>query len=118
MFFGLKTGFWIRATLRRLNQNGLTAAIAQKGDEDAGSIFIVLASKDGHRAILQEQDTHWHRQEFHSTETETAAQQTTQYLERQKNIDPDLWIIEIDVTDITYPLEKELGTRRFHETGS
>ncbi|MUG89694.1 DUF1491 family protein [Bombella sp. ESL0385] len=114
MVHGLKSGFWIRATLRRLNQNGLIAVIAHKGDEDAGSIFIILTARDGQTAILQEDDTSWHRHNFTATATESTLQQAMHYLERQKRFDPDLWIIEIDVPDITHPLEKELGTRRIH----
>ncbi|MCX5616221.1 DUF1491 family protein [Bombella sp. TMW 2.2559] len=113
MPYGLKTGFWVRATLRRLNQNGLIAAVARKGDEDAGSIFIVLNGRDGRTAILREQDNTWCRQSFESDDTGSAAMQASAYLERQERYDPDLWIIEIDVRDSTHPLENEIGTRRF-----
>lgn len=113
MTYGLKTGFWVRALLRRLNQNGLIAAIARKGDEDAGSIFIVLSDRDGKTAILREQGDTWYRQSFEDNDAESAAMQAATYLDRQKRYDPDLWIIEIDVQDSSHPLENEIGTRRF-----
>lgn len=114
MMYGLKAGFWVRATLRRLNQEGLIAVVAQKGDEDAGSIFIILTDRQNRIAILREQGDTWHRQSFEDTETASAAMHATDYMERQKRYDPDLWIIEIDVPDSTAPLETKLGTRRFN----
>lgn len=113
MMYGLKAGFWVRATLRRFNQDGLMAVIAHKGDEDAGSIFIMLTDRQGRIAILQEQGDTWHRQSFEDSEAESALMQASSYMERQKRYDPDLWIIEIDVPDSSTPLEHELGTRRF-----
>lgn len=113
MPYGLKTGFWVRATLRRLNQNGLVALIAHKGDEDAGSIFITLSGRDGRTAVLREQGDTWYRQTFEDGETGSAAMQASAYLDRQKRYDPDLWVIDIDVQDSSQPLEKEIGTRRF-----
>lgn len=111
MVYGLKTGCWVRATLRRLNQNGLIAVIAHKGDEDAGSVFIVLNGREGKVAILREQSATWHRQSFEDTDEESAMMQANAYLERQKRYDPDLWIIEIDVQDSAHPLENDIPTR-------
>ncbi|OOL18263.1 hypothetical protein AL01_05520 [Bombella intestini] len=113
MFYGLKTGFWVRATLRHLNQNGLVAVLAHKGDEDAGSVFIVLNGRDGKIAVVREQGATWHRQAFEDNGEESAMVQATAYLERQKRYDPDLWIIEVDVLDSAHPLENEMPTRRF-----
>ncbi len=113
MPYGLKSGFWVRATLRRLNQNGLIAAILHKGDEDAGAIFITLADRQGKVSILREDGSSWQRQNFQDNDTASAAMQVNDYLERQKKYDPDLWIIEIDVADSSHPLEKELSSRRF-----
>ena len=112
MAYGLKSGFWVRATLRRLNQNGLIAAIVHKGDEDAGAIFITLADRHGKASILREDGTSWQRQNFQDSDTASAAMQVYDYLERQKKYDPDLWIIEIDVADSTHPFEKELPSRK------
>ncbi|MUH02241.1 DUF1491 family protein [Bombella sp. ESL0387] len=116
MFHGLKTGFWVRATLRHLNQNGLMAVLVRKGDEDAGSVFIMLNGRDGRIAILREQGATWLRQTFEDSDTESAMMQANTYLERQKRYDPDLWIMEVDVPDSTHPLEHDITTRRFsHE---
>ncbi|MXV35602.1 MULTISPECIES: DUF1491 family protein [unclassified Saccharibacter] len=110
--FGLKSGFWIRATMRRLNDEGTPALIVQKGDEDAGSIFITLTDPSGSRVILQEQGTSWRRHEFDHDETQNASEKADLYLERQKRYDPDLWIIEVDVKNCADPFEKSLGSRK------
>lgn len=111
--FGLKSGFWIRATLRRLNQEGTPALIVQKGDEDAGSIFITLTDPSGQRVVLQEHGSSWRRHEFNTHDTPHSPEQDVfSYLERQKRYDPDLWIIEVDVKNCADPFEKTLGSRK------
>lgn len=112
MPYGLKAGLWIRATLRRFNQNGQPALILKKGDEDAGAIFILLTDAAGQAAILQEHGDYWRRHDMKADTPHALAEAIETFLDRQKRFDPDLWVIEITVKDVASPLETLLETRK------
>lgn len=110
--FGLKSGFWIRATLRRLNHEGIFSLIVHKGDEDAGSIFIILSDVHNNMVVLQEHGISWRRHTFEEKTTHCISEQVNTYLDRQKKYDPDLWIIEINVKNCSDLIEHSLGSRK------
>ncbi|MXV43833.1 DUF1491 family protein [Saccharibacter sp. 17.LH.SD] len=114
MSLSLKSGFWIRALLRRFDQNGDSAMIVHKGNDDAGSIFIILRDRSNNMVVLQEYGSSWRRHHFDTNDDETRPieEQVDTYLQRQKKYDPDLWIIELGVRDISRPLEYSLGSRK------
>lgn len=92
----LKTGLWVRALLRRFSQECTDAVLLKKGDEDAGSVLVVLATTQGDYAVLREQagqTKYWQRHDFKTNSPSYA--DVLAYLERQKHYDPDLWIIEL-----------------------
>ncbi|MDF7674149.1 DUF1491 family protein [Acetobacteraceae bacterium ESL0709] len=115
MPYGLKAGLWVRATLRRFNQNGQPALIIKKGDEDAGAIFILLTDTNGQAAILQEYGNSWRRHELKADTPFELAENMEIFFDRQKRFDPDLWIIEITVKDVASPLETLLETRKISD---
>jgi len=43
----LKSGIWVAAYLRRLNVEGLFAAVRRRGAEEAGAVFIKVSRLDG-----------------------------------------------------------------------
>lgn len=102
----LKTGLWVRAVLRRISSDGTSAMVLKKGDEDAGAVLIVLADRSGGTGVLREDGTSWARVDA------TDAASVDAYLERQKKYDPDLWIIELEMRDVSQPIERTLGSRR------
>ncbi|KXV00756.1 hypothetical protein AD929_09155 [Gluconobacter potus] len=102
----LKTGLWVRAVLRRISSDGTSAMVLKKGDEDAGAVLIVLADRSGGTGVLREDGNGWARVDA----TDPAG--VDAYLERQKKYDPDLWIIELEMRDVSQPIERTLGSRR------
>ncbi|WP_040509677.1 DUF1491 family protein [Gluconobacter morbifer] len=103
----LKTGLWVRAVMRRISSDGDTAAmVLKKGDEDAGAVLFVLSDRAGHVGALREDGSHWERANV------TDGPSLEAYLARQKQYDPDLWIIELEMKDISHPVERTLGSRR------
>lgn len=122
----LKSGLWIRALLRRFDAQGRSAMVLRKGDEDAGATLIVLTERSGRTVLLQERREGWKRHDFalpaRASASDTSekpeeyphdiAARMTEWIARQTEIDPDLWVVELDVPDITEPLETTLDTRR------
>jgi len=102
----LKTGLWVRAVLRRISSDGTSAMVLKKGDEDAGAVLIVLTDRSGGLGVLREDGSDWARVDATNPASVDA------YLERQKKYDPDLWIIELEMRDVSQPVERTLGSRR------
>ncbi|UMM64367.1 DUF1491 family protein [Aristophania vespae] len=115
MAYGLKAGLWVRATLRRFNQNGDSALIVKKGDENAGVIFILLTDQQQRSAILQETGHVWRRHNFEADSAHAYAEKIDSFFKKQIRFDPDLWIIEISVKNIDHPVETLLDTRKLAE---
>ena len=101
----LKTGIWIKAQLRLCDQALLPAVIVRRGDEDAGQVLIkhnrlgrgcwLLARRfnmDGERIWAQ----------VAGSEDFAAERECDAYIERELDIDPDLWVVEIEDTEGVY----------------
>jgi hypothetical protein len=103
----LKTEIWVKAYLRVRSAEGVSAMVVRHGDDDAGAVFIKVATLDGRAALygpapsgfepshpgLQGIDRRW--VPHLATPTTTEADVDT-YLSRQADFDPDLWVIEIE----------------------
>jgi hypothetical protein len=98
----IKSEIWVRAYLRRCQSEGVPIVIVRRGDEAAGAIFICVDRLDGTVSLygpapagLTESDTErqWVRC-FDSLAVVEA--EANRYLARQREFDPDLWIIEIE----------------------
>jgi len=98
----LKSKLWVQAHVRRCNDAGLSAMLVQSGNEDAGDIFIKSNYLDGTATIYgaapggahdENGERRWSQplgqKPLPETEVDT-------YLERQRQYDPDFWIIEIE----------------------
>ena len=101
----LKTGIWIKAQLRLCNQMLLPVVIVRRGDEDAGQVLIkhnrlgrgchLLARRfnmDGARVWT----------EVAGGEAPQAERDCDAYIDRELDIDPDLWVMEIEDTEGVY----------------
>lgn len=89
---------WIKAHIRRCNAQAIPAMVVRRGDDQAGALIIkvnhlgpgcmVLApanSMDGSRQ--------WRRAMGDDLVLEAEADA---YIERQLNMDPDIWVLEIE----------------------
>lgn len=93
----LKTKIRIDAHLMRVRAAGAFAAIARKGDADAGAVAVkVYLGARRARLFMQSRDIDgapvW-RAPLGGEEDETAIDA---FLAREVSIDPDMWIIEIE----------------------
>ena len=98
----LKTKLWVQAHLRRCNDAGVPAMLLQKGNEDAGSVFVKSNFLNGTASIFaaapggaydENGDRRWSQPLGALPRPEV---EIDSYLERQRKYDPDFWVIEIE----------------------
>ena len=97
----LAAGVEAKALMRRITSQGGFATILAKGDEERGSILLVIAEKGRHFSCLERQlqldgSYHWART---GPASESEMAEISQFLEKKRRSDPDLWQIELDIAD-------------------
>lgn len=100
----LRADIWVAAYLRRCSVEGAIAMLRKRGAAEAGAIFVKVDRLDGSAALFgpapQTQladrpgiDRLWAR--IHKAEWITPLE-AEERLTREKNFDPDLWIVEVE----------------------
>jgi hypothetical protein len=96
------TDLWIKAHLRRLTGEGVYAALVRKGDADYGTVWINVARGDGTAEVygpapqaLSAETSERRFLRMHKAATIADAEADAR-LQRARNDDPDLWILEIE----------------------
>ena len=87
------------ALIRRAEQEGGFAAVLAKGDSTAGAILVILTEKGGNprfleRLLLPDGNYSWQNVGGGAAGNPSEGQK---FLARRRKIDPDLWLIELDV---------------------
>lgn len=108
----LATSVWVAALLRRAAAEGVYGAVLRKGDPEGGAVILVLRARDGcltaWSRVAQPDGSVW------AISANAAPDDThvvDQYLTRQTQFDPDLWIVEL-VGDEMQPFVVELSQTR------
>jgi len=96
----LKTEFWASALIRRAGIAGAFAGVVRKGDADAGAVLVKVATLDG-RARLYAPARRgeagarvWLDLSAGSLGDREA--DVDAYVRRQAEVDPDIWVVEIE----------------------
>ncbi len=98
----LKAEIWVKAYVRRCASVAVPAMVVRHGDDDAGAIFIKIAHLNGHAALYGpapagfdegQTDRQW---TLHLDAVTASDADVENYLARQTEFDPDLWIVEIE----------------------
>lgn len=97
----LKTHIRVGAHLRRARAGGAFATIARKGDPDAGVVMVKLYLGAGQaRLFVQSRDLEgrpvWRDPLGEPGGPPQAESEIDRWLEKERAIDPDLWIVEIE----------------------
>lgn len=89
----------VGALLRRVQREGGFATVLARGEADAGTIMVVLADRNApQRAYERMPQADGTRAWTCSRTAEPDDPQAfTDWLERRRSQDPDLWIIELDI---------------------
>ncbi|MGI9374053.1 MAG: DUF1491 family protein [Hyphomicrobiales bacterium] len=94
----LKSALWVKAFMRRAIGEGAFAAVLRHGDDDAGAVYIKIATFDGAvmlygPAPVYALDPDGGRKWYQIT---TDAEMVETVFEREVQIDPDFWVVEIE----------------------
>ncbi len=108
----LKSEIFISALIRRAFAVGDFAAIEAKGAAEAGAIFIRQRFRDGLETVyapapqsfFEEGDAALGRR-FEIRLERVEGTEADKLLARERNFDPDLWIVEIDSANVAELIE-------------
>ena len=95
----LKSGIWVQALIRRCDRAAIAVAVLARGDGDAGAILLKLSGRDRSCTVLAQARGPdgalvWMRA---SGAAPVAEADADAYIARQRDRDPDLWVIDIEV---------------------
>jgi hypothetical protein len=87
------------ALIRRAEASGDFAAVLRKGDEQRGSLLLVVGSRGRHVACLErvlslEGGYRWQRI---GPAAGSGSPQIADFLAKRQRVDPDSWLIELDI---------------------
>ena len=88
----------VQAAIRRCSALGLSAMVVGRGDPDAGQILVKINRFEAGCEVLVEArdgagETLWTRGSGADLVSEAEADA---YLDRQRRVDPDLWVLEVE----------------------
>jgi hypothetical protein len=96
----LKTEIRVSAHLRRVQAAGAFAAIARKGDPDAGAVAVKVFMGSGvARLFIESRDIDGNQIWREPMEGPVEERRIDDYLEKEARFDPDLWVVEIEDRD-------------------
>jgi hypothetical protein len=109
----LKSEIWVKAYLRACASAGVPAAVVRRGDDDAGVVLIKVSRLDGTAALYApapaglERDSGEPRWSLAATASDADIETR---LAREKNLDSDIWIVEIEDREGRHFLDGWLAT--------
>ena len=92
----LTSDMWVSAYLARLRLAAIPAYVAARGDATAGSILVKLALLDGTARIYQRRFDLMADRRAWILMHEGPETEVDDLIRRERNRDPDIWIIEIE----------------------
>ncbi|MDQ0315116.1 DUF1491 family protein [Amorphus orientalis] len=100
----LTSSVWVSAYLRRCQTEGVFGAVVRKGAAEAGAIFVKINRLDGSadlfapapQALEGEGLLAWGSRRFEPLMTAEPEADVDARLARERDFDPDLWVVEIE----------------------
>lgn len=92
----LTADFWVRAYLARLQAAHVPAYVTAKGDPTAGAVLVKLATLDGQARLFQRSFDLTTGARAWVVLAEGTEVDVDAAAQRQRRMDPDLWVIEIE----------------------
>jgi len=105
----VKAGFWVQMALRMGQADGRYGMVLKKGDPDAGGILVMLRGREGVSVLSQFRAADGSAAWMRGTGPANVDQETADaYVARQRNFDPDLWVLEFESPDMLPPFEAKI----------
>ncbi len=103
----LKSDLWVKALVRRLDVELMTAMVTRSGDSEAGAIYLKLNFLNGKCRVLnriygENGERLWSGA---TGDTPVDEARADDYLQRQITFDPDCWIVEIEDPNGTFSID-------------
>ena len=94
----LKARLWVQAAIRRCIVENVSAVVAAKGDENAGAVLVKLnRGASGCEVFSQVRDAAGDAAWLRATGRDPVPEDRADaYIARARDVDRDLWVIEID----------------------
>lgn len=101
----------VSALRRQVEAAGGHAMVLTKGDEISGAVILALANRGlvrglRERGLAPDGSYQWVAAGPDDAEDPAAV---SAYIERRRNFDPDIWVVEIDVEDPEAWLDEFIG---------
>jgi hypothetical protein len=95
----LSSSVLVSALIRRAESLGGFGAVLYKGDATAGAVLVILAEKGRKLSVMERVLQPSGRYAWHAMVNEGAdnAEEVEKFLNRRRRIDPDVWILELDI---------------------
>lgn len=97
----LDTELLVSALLRRVESAGGFAAVLHKGDRSGGIILVQLLERGRFQGLLERMTDLDGRSRMIASGPQSGAQDSeiNDYISRRTRVDPDLWLVELDVAE-------------------
>ena len=92
----LTAEFWVQAYLTRLRLWDIPAFVTAHGDDTAGAVLIKLNTLDGQAKAFQRSFDLMSGARAWVTLAEGEERAVDDSIAKQRNFDPDLWVIEVE----------------------
>jgi len=94
----LKTRLWVQAALRRCLMENIAAVVAARGDDNAGAVLVKLnRGAAGCEVFCQVRDAAGNPAWLCATGVQPVPEdRADSYVARARDVDCDLWVIEVD----------------------
>lgn len=103
----LAADFWVRAYLARLQAAHVPAYVTARGDPTAGAVLVKLATLDGGARLFQRSFDLATGGRAWVVLAEGPEAEVDAATARQRRMDPDLWVIEIESREGRTLLDEE-----------
>lgn len=103
----LTADFWVKAYLKRLELAGIPAFVTAHGDATAGAVLVKQAPLDGSACVYQRSVDLMSGARAWVVLAQGAEPEVDAAIARQRQFDPDLWVIEVEDRSGRHLLDQE-----------